>query len=234
MRRLFSILVSVFCWAAAAAPLLQHDIPGCVARWTMNATNSNATITDISGSNYQGTNVGSASLIGGNVGLALNLNGSGQSFRSGQPVGDFTSQNFTINLWVKPVLLTNSPVILYKGPFGGAGYYSQLNSDGSIFFYCGGVSNSSSAGQLVTNVWQMLTYVREATAVRIYKNGANVTSTSSAIGSVTSSTEGFQIGCYAGGTLFFNGPIDEVSVFNRALSAAEILQFWNNNKSTPQ
>ncbi|HKX62159.1 MAG TPA: LamG-like jellyroll fold domain-containing protein, partial [Verrucomicrobiae bacterium] len=75
------------------------------------------------------------------------------------------------------------------------------------------------------NTWHQITAVGDGTAIRIYVDGNQVGSGGVATGNYGSSAEPFRIG--GGGIFdvtgnFFNGQIDEVAAFHRALSAAEI------------
>ena len=71
--------------------------------------------------------------------------------------------------------------------------------------------------------WTHLAETYDGSSVRLYVNGTPV-STTAAAGSMVSSTAPLEIG---GNTIwgeYFSGLIDEVRVYNRALSAAEIQQ----------
>ena len=98
---------------------------------------------------------------------------------------------------------------------------STLSSDGTAQAVVLGVTDLDVA------VWYHIALVYNDTDMRIYingvldSNGANNPATYSA-GIADKSSE-FRIGARGNGDNFFSGNIDEVIVFNRALSAAEIL-----------
>jgi len=67
--------------------------------------------------------------------------------------------------------------------------------------------------------------------VNIYIDG-DLETTSTSTGIINSNTEPFHIGrdTYSGGS-FFDGSIDEVKIYNRALSEPEILKNYKHGKS---
>lgn len=97
---------------------------------------------------------------------------------------------------------------------------------------------NSAAGQLVTtapypipdNTWGQITYTADGTSVRLYINGVQVTSLSGNISNYGSSPFNFNIG---GGGVFnatgdyFLGEIDEVAVFDKALSTGRVKQLYD-------
>ncbi|MFM7203815.1 MAG: MopE-related protein, partial [Myxococcota bacterium] len=98
-------------------------------------------------------------------------------------------------------------------------------SDGS-WFWTGGTS-------VTRNQWAHVTVVWDGSKVTQYLNGV-VAGTRNLTGVVSDRATGMGIGCRsvdeAGTTSsssFFNGVLDEVAVYNRALSASEILSYVN-------
>ena len=91
-------------------------------------------------------------------------------------------------------------------------------------------------GTLQQNVWYNFTVTADGTNTKIYANGNLDNTASQGSGAITSSA-GLSVGSYlSNGTppspsLFFhNGKISIFSVYNRALTAAEILQNYNSTK----
>ena len=76
--------------------------------------------------------------------------------------------------------------------------------------------------KLATGVWTHLAVTYNGTILRYYVNGVQV-STLSRTGAITTSTGPLRIGGNGSwATEFLTGRIDEVRVYNRALTAAEI------------
>jgi hypothetical protein len=82
-----------------------------------------------------------------------------------------------------------------------------------------------------TNNWQMLTYVRTASEVKLYYNGNFVTTTPS--GNYVSGNGNSKTVFGADRNLltdFYNGNIDDIGIWNRALTPSEVTQLYNQNQ----
>jgi hypothetical protein len=87
------------------------------------------------------------------------------------------------------------------------------------FFEIAGKGNI--AGGTVNTNWNHVAAAYDGTRMRLYVNGNEVNSRS-ASGSLPGSSADFIIGSQADGSNFFDGTIDEVAVWDRALSPTEI------------
>jgi hypothetical protein len=92
-------------------------------------------------------------------------------------------------------------------------------------------------GTLQQNVWYNFTCTADGTNTKIYVNG-NLDNTASQGSGQISSSPGLSVGSYLSngipptpGNFFHNGKISNFLVYNRALSASEILQNYNAQKS---
>src|SRR5207344_402279 len=75
---------------------------------------------------------------------------------------------------------------------------------------------------LPTGTWSYLTATYDGSTVRLYVNGTQVSSLA-ATGPITTSTGALRIGGnVVWGGEWFNGWIDEIRIYNRALNASEI------------
>jgi hypothetical protein len=93
-------------------------------------------------------------------------------------------------------------------------------------------SNELISYNFPNNVWTYCTIIYDGSYKYIYKNGT-LDATSSANQTLTYySDAALRIGARQDGTLFpFGGNIAQVSIYNRALSATEVLQNYNATKS---
>jgi len=77
-----------------------------------------------------------------------------------------------------------------------------------------------------TGVWYHVTVVKTGSTLSVYVNG--VLEATTAFGAFTDThTANLRIGSYAGEGAYLNGQVDEVELFNRALSGAEIQALYN-------
>ncbi|MEN6536532.1 MAG: Ig-like domain-containing protein, partial [Bryobacteraceae bacterium] len=172
---------------------------------------SGSVLADISGNDRAGTIAG-AVWTGGTFGNAL-------SFSQGRFVrlGDFdVSPAFTVSAWAKPTSLSGCHSVVMK-----TYTYGIEICDGSILAEVGNGGNWSGTAQTsaVENTWQYITQTYDGNTIRLYVNGVLV---DSADGVLTNSDQVLRIGAWTDGSEFFEGVIDEVRIYSRALTATEI------------
>ena len=133
----------------------------------------------------------------------------------------------TLEAWVKPTLSTNvfQTVVLKEQPgdLAYALYGATGNSRPDTEAIIGGSPRTLVAAPttLATGSWSYLTATYDGSTLRLFVNGAQVAQ-QAASGSILTSTGALRIGGNAIWGEWFNGWIDEVRVYNRALSSAEI------------
>ena len=130
--------------------------------------------------------------------------------------------NISISSWIywKGANTANQFIVL-NGNTGNAGYGIYIDVNNKISGICSGNNYLPSNQTLTTNAWQHVALVRNSGIWSLYLNG-NAISISN-----NTTTPNIPIGAtYIGadelGTEKFNGLIDEVSFWNKALSATEI------------
>lgn len=105
-------------------------------------------------------------------------------------------------------------------------YRPISNNSGSLIFYNG--TTSGSGGTLSNNVWTHLAYVINGTDLRIYVNGSQVFN--GVVGLGLTNNGGLFIGKDWNGRNVL-GAMDELRIWNKALSSADVAQNYNK-KST--
>jgi hypothetical protein len=139
-----------------------------------------------------------------------------------------TLTDFTVCVWFKPTDSTNIAAarILDKNYI--SGFWVGKNTSGVVNSWGGGVRESAPPyGRYITLLdtqWNFIVSTRSGTTHTIYGNG--ITNTSS--GTVSSTAlDATTLTIAAGATQTFKGNIANVSIYNRALSASEVLQNYN-------
>ena len=134
----------------------------------------------------------------------------------------------TLTAWIDP---TSYPTERSTIILGLGGYYLSLASDGSAQTYWYGKTPSgyfsSGAGTVPLNTWSFVAAVWDSSSVSLYVNGA-LTSATSTTGSGNSSTV-TNIGA-ENTTRQFNGSIDDVRIYSKALSAQDIQDLYNETQ----
>ena len=137
---------------------------------------------------------------------------------------DFTT-GMTIEAWVYPTALSGWRTVALKETAGGLVYalYAHDNAPRpAAYIRVGGVEVAVAGGSpLALNTWTHLTTTYDGSTLRLYVNGVETGSRSTG-GPIQVSTGRLRIGGNAVWSEWFAGRIDEVRLYNRALSAAEI------------
>ena len=152
--------------------------------------------------------------------------------------GDFFNyQAFTINLWVKPgSTQVQYADILDNDHNGNRNWVLQQSSTSQnlySFNVFGASSQNSVTGnfQLTAGNWVNLTFTYDGDKVRGYNNGVLFATGSSLGTTINYSAQDFHIGRWGGGGRYWEGEYGPLYCYNAALSAAQILQNFNAQKS---
>lgn len=133
--------------------------------------------------------------------------------------------NITVNAWVFIGSTASYQPIVSKVVSGFTLGWELANSSGALRATLRPAPIDIASGALTINSWNMTTMTFNGTTLSLYLNG--VFQTSSTGGSVTlNSTQDMYIGSRIQGN-YFNGNIPSVQIYNRALTAAEVLQNFN-------
>jgi hypothetical protein len=142
----------------------------------------------------------------------------------------------TISFWANPAGVQTYNVILGNGS---ANYYVTFSGTGNMFAsYVNGssvqIASVIAAGAVTVGAWGYYTFVFNVSGsnviVQAYKNGQLVGTQSRSDGYGVVSAGTFFIGALFPSGDVFNGSLDDVRIYNRALSAAEIQAMFNGGK----
>lgn len=194
---------------------------GLVAAYHFNET-SGATAADTSGNTNTGTlNGGATWATEGKFKGAASFNGTTARITiPGSNSLDLTTA-MTLEAWVYPTALVKfRPVIMKEGsPYGLYAHTSQGKPTGYVA--PGGRLKAAYGAVLPLNTWSHLATTYDGTTVRLYQNGVQ-TGSLETTGPIPISTRPLQIGGDAQYGEAFAGRIDDVRIYNRALTAGEI------------
>lgn len=246
-------LVALKC--SATSPTLGAPTPtvtptaGSLNHWKMDEMSGNAVLDSV------GTVTGTAyntTITTGKFNRARNFNGTNAyvEFSNSSDLnklGGPSATDFTVSAWVNvrslPIILGELlyPAVIKIGTNNkywliGPHRVSQADQRGYFSFrlYNGaGVGYSiNSAVTAITNQWYLLTGVKQGTIARIYLNGSLAAPTATIPATDYSHNDPLRL-AYAGSWGFFDGIIDEVRIFNRALTSQEIANLYAESTITP-
>ncbi|MFH1641544.1 MAG: LamG domain-containing protein, partial [Nanoarchaeota archaeon] len=201
--------------------------------------NENSThVLDISGHDNNATVIGATWNAGGKYGGAFEFDGDNDYISSFNPY-DINTGNLSISFWVYPYEAPSSnhrTLISNRYDTSGTNYKLAINYDddpqGTIYVNIVDDSetdfNSDSA--LALNAWNHLFFTRSGSSCKIYLDGVLDKEESSCASGDISSNSDWVIGVTEDSDIFY-GLIDELRIWNRSLTAAEIqIQHMSNLK----
>ena len=191
---------------------------------------------DASGNSHTGTVTGATWTTSGKYGGTLNFDGTNDLVTVADSAALDLTTGMTLSAWVHPTALSTWRTVLLKERSGGlvyALYASDQASHPNTYINIGG-SDFESTGPtaLPLNVWNNLAATYDGSALRVYINGVQVSSRPVA-GSLLSSTGALRIGGNSVWGEYFQGLIDEVRIYSRVLTAAEIQTDMNTPVGAP-
>ena len=177
-----------------------------------------------------GTATGSVSYAPGEVGQGFLFGGVGAAIDLGYAT-NLQLQDFTIECWMQRSssnLVSQDPQgngMLFAYGAGGYGFY--LTSAGNLTIGCIGADQSASAAAVTDTGLHHVAMTKSGGTVIFYLDGAAYPIT--AYGTAFSFSTPASIGAVGGSQLnSFYGLIDEMAIYNRALTAAEIQSIYGN------
>jgi hypothetical protein len=230
-------------WAEGAAPALAapSDVTtGLVGYWRFDEA-AGTTVSDSSGQGANGTLSGGPAWITGKQGTALSFNGSSSYVTINRAVVN-TAASFSVAAWVQLTSLSNWSTAVSQDGNNVSGFFLQYTNpnagpDGGKFAFVLVSADSTSGTSIratspftpVLNTWYHLVGVYDAGSaqIRLYVNGTLVATRS--VGPAWSASGPTVIGRarWGGASVdFWPGLIDEVRLYNRALSAQEVSSIY--------
>ena len=212
---------------------------GLAGWWRLNETSGTAA-RDASDHGNTGTLVNIASPAtatsgwntAGKFNGAMAFDGSDDNVDVGNGTSLAISYTFTVAAWIYPLSVTGSYLIYSRtgGPSADrTPYFGILNGvlaaiigDGTSY------QNINSGVVIQVNQWQHVVFYFNGTKTGYYRNGINIYEINQTVFPVNRRGS-FNIGSFAPGVYrCFNGLIDDVRVYNRTLTADDVLALYNN------
>jgi hypothetical protein len=231
---------------------------GLVGHWSFDgkdtiwSSSSAGTTLDTSGNSNTGTLTSMSRATSpsiGKLGQAFSFGGGGSgdyvNFGSATNLDDIETQGgggMTATAWINPRSSggASNSVIIGKSNSGTAGYWRLYNTGrltfGKDFSTTDLQTMSNASNPLTYNQWQHVAVTWDGSAlysnVHLYINGAEISGYTSQFdgvgGKVSDAANNMLVS--ASGTNEFDGGIDDVRVYNRILSAAEIAFLYNSGR----
>ncbi len=198
---------------------------------------------DRSGNNNTGTLTNGPQPVAGKIGQGLSFDGTDDYVTvPNSNTFDFGTGPFTFSAWAKTTSTAYSMLFLRYNSSGGGGQIFMSFSrgggadTGKVELYTWNSTQEEvyrkSSGTINDGQWHHVVGVRDGGTITIYVDGAVNQGTQTGSATINASSDGtFGIGYNSneGGAPggYFDGSLDDVRVYNRALSISEIKQLYN-------
>jgi hypothetical protein len=207
--------------------VVNSQVSGLVAAYGFDEGTGSAT-QDVSGNGLTGTISGAIWTTQGRFGPALTFDGVNDwvTVADAAPL-DLTTA-LTLEAWVYPTASGGGAWrnVLIKEQAAGEVYnlYSKANTNVPAVYVApegGGALDARGKSAVPLNTWTHLAATYDGTTLRLFVNGTQA-ATRALTGSLITSAGALRIGGNSLWGEFFKGRIDEIRIYNRALSVAEI------------
>jgi len=205
--------------------------PGTGSTWYDRSGNLNGGVVNngtlVNGPTFSSSNSGSIVFDGTNKSVTCPLSSTIQSIN--------TNNALTISVFIKVASTSEYRDFVGVSKVSGNNPFVLRANIGNQYFFdweVGGVrAQNTYPGTTsdILNKWVQLTATIGSGSVKIYSNGLQVGSTVTVSGSIKTIDSSFQVGNL--GYNYFNGSISNVQMYNKELSATEVLQNFNATRS---
>jgi hypothetical protein len=187
-----------------------------------------------SAGNNDGTINGATWTIG-QIDGALDFDGVDDYVDMADTVKDHLDTSYTFSIWIKPkTILGIHSIAAYRRSTLDMGYQVLLqlqHNNSDVQFIVGSLGNNAVASYpdaLKTNTWHHIVGIREENVLNVYVNAVSGIPDSQTLGEI--SPDNFKIGaihcCDQVIQSFFDGTIDDVMIFDGALSAQQVWEIY--------
>jgi len=180
---------------------------------------------DRSGYNNHGTIYG-ATLATGKIGMARTFDGVDDYVKvPHDPSITFTSEDFTVAMWIKWLTFETLKPFITKGSWRADGWYIETTGTAAILISTNqaGASQTTNTFDFITlNTWYYIAVVRKGADATIYVDGVDKTNVKGTHIDPAFSTRSLYVAAYDMAIKVSNVVMDEIRLYNRALSRDEI------------
>lgn len=218
----------------AALPYLHHPrYRGCVGHWLM-AEGGGGTVHDISGHGNQGTLVNGPVWDIARSRPVVFFNGSTNYLNVGNAASLNLNDVMSVSFWMNGLaVIDNYSVMIGKINTSTAGWNVDINNVGPIIrtvLYTSGGLNQFKAvfSPGIETGWHHIVVVLNAGSIKGYADGVQSLNSTYIHGTGFATPAELHIGNRSDNTNYFHGHIDDVRLYNRALSPAEVSSLFTS------
>ena len=215
-------------YVAELAQSIQLSIlPSGIAAFYPLDTGQGGQVYDNSANNNQGSLVAAPTWVAGKLGQALTLNGATQYATVPSSASLNLTGDMTLSAWVNLADLSVQHEIISKRVGTGAANTTyelrvqQATGQLQFLAYDTALRTVTGTTPVPTGSWAQVAAVKSSGSVTLYLNG-NAISTPGSVATSTTNTNAMKLGSNDDLTNFLKGSLDEVKIYNRALTQQEL------------
>ncbi|WP_396142981.1 LamG-like jellyroll fold domain-containing protein [Flavobacterium sp.] len=196
---------------------------GMIAEYNFNNTYNNALGNSPFTSN-SGTSFTSDRSNTPNSALYINNTGTTSTIL-GLPYGNSAR---TVSVWIKMAVLNSFGFNFIYNYGNSTNYYGTYFNNSNLYHFQNGSSHFV-ANTTALNTWIHYVFIYDGTVSKIYKNGALLGTNTIAFNTLNNGNL-FSLGLTeSGGVNYFNGTVDDLKIYNYAISDADVTSLFSNN-----
>ena len=228
--------IAIFGLATITMAQVPSYVPtnGLVGYWPFNGNANDESGNGNNGSLQNGVLITDDRLL--NLNSAYDFDGIDDQIEVNHSTSISPNQYVSVNVWIYPRAYEDNKHCVSKGSHINYTYRSygiqgpESNEKARFFVSNGSVEEGiSTSSNLTLNQWHQITGVYDGASLKIYVNGL-LDNQMNFSGSINQNTEPLLFGShkyYAFADYWFNGKIDDIGIWNRALTQQEITDLYN-------
>jgi len=205
---------------------------GLVGYWKMDEsswTEDSADVVDSSGNGNTGTVKDDATVAAGKFGNGGSFDGNGDYVDVGNDSSLQITGELSIEAWVKTSV--KGKRVVSKDDGSSRCYLLRTDTSSGVpeitIFKSNSAYTLEATTDITDNQWYHVVGINEGTDLKIYVDGVLENTGVGDGGTIDNDAENLEIGRLASDTEYFNGSIDSVRIYNRALSEKEVRDLYN-------
>lgn len=200
---------------------------GLVSYWRLDET-SGTVAADSKGTNagsyVNGVTLGQAGAFTGST--AIRCDGANDYVNVPDAASLDVGDVFSYELWAKRSTLLDDAVLIHKGVNAPTVHFGSTSHNFWALKKSGASEVAASTRALGdTTAWHHLVATKNGATIRLYMDGTDVTGSLSNL-TMASTADPLRLCATATSTFFFAGQLDDVAVYNRALTASEVASHY--------
>lgn len=211
-----------------SAPAVSFSCASGAAGYWKFDENTGATTADDSGNGISGTLVNGPTWVSGKNGSGLNFDGTDDNVNLGTST-IINPIQMSASAWVNPSAPTNNWGVILNRWISGALSYHLSMGDGTtnnkltiyIDTVTGGPKSLSMPGTLSLGTWHHVAFTYDGSNLNLYVDGA-LSATTTHTGNIRGTVVDTKVGAQSGNLYHYKGIMDNVRIYDRALSGSEI------------